>query len=189
MNTTAKRIAVIVLIIVANVVLDQVTKSMAVDQLQGKAATYYLNDMFALTFAENDGAFLSLGSDMNGTLQFILLKALPVIMLFLLTFYTFFSKELNRWQIIALSFILGGGISNIYDRLLYGKVVDFMNMGIGDLRTGIFNFADVSIMIGIGIFLFSNLLDRKKAKPIPESIQPSPDASFKASSNQDSAPE
>ena len=62
-------------------------------------------------------------------------------------------RTVNTWQIIAYSFILGGGVSNIYDRLLYGSVVDFMNMGIGTLRTGIFNFADVSIMIGLFMIL------------------------------------
>ena len=174
MNTTIKRITIILIIIILNIALDQITKAIAVEELQSSPTTYYLNDMFALTFVKNDGAFLSLGSDMNPTLQFLLLKVLPVIMLLLLTFYTFFSKGLNKFQIIAMSFILGGGISNIYDRLLYGEVVDFMNMGIGSLRTGIFNFADVSIMVGIGIFLFSNLLEKKKkVEPTTETAQPS----------------
>lgn len=167
-----KKILLITIIILSNLGLDQVTKHMAVEQLKDKPSMYYLNDMFVLTFAENDGAFLSFGSGMGATLQFLLLKALPVIMLVLLTLYTFFSKSLNKWQVIALSFILGGGISNIYDRLLYGKVVDFMNMGIGELRTGIFNFADVSIMVGIGIFIFSNLLEKKKPLSEPEQIEP-----------------
>lgn len=167
MNAMVKRIAIILVIVLVNIGCDQKTKAMAVDQLQNKATTYYLDDMFALTFAKNDGAFLSLGSNFNPTLRFLLLKALPVVMLLLLTFYTFFSKELNKYQILALSFILGGGISNIYDRLLYGEVVDFMNMGIGELRTGIFNFADVSIMVGIGIFILSNFIGNKK-KPIEE---------------------
>lgn len=156
------KISIILLIILSNIGCDQVTKSIAVDKLQDQPSTYYLNDMFVLTFVENDGAFLSFGSDMNSTLQFLLLKALPVVMLLVLTFYTLFSKSLDKYQVLALSFILGGGISNIYDRLLYGKVVDFMNLGIGELRTGIFNFADVSIMIGIGLFLFSNFLVKKK---------------------------
>ena len=82
-------------------------------------------------------------------------------MLFLLLLYTVFSKSINVYQTIALSFILGGGISNIIDRLNYGKVIDFMNMGIGSLRTGIFNFADLSIMLGIGIFIFANYKKNK----------------------------
>ncbi len=159
-------------IVLLNIGCDQVTKDIATEKLQDKPSTYYLNDMFVLTFVENDGAFLSFGSNMSSTIQFILLKALPIIMLVLLTFYTLFSKELSRNQIIALSFILGGGISNIYDRLLYGKVVDFMNMGIGDLRTGIFNFADVSIMIGIGIFIFANLFSKKKTIPEEPAAKP-----------------
>ena len=64
-----------------------------------------------------------------------------------------FSKALNKWQIVGMSFIIGGGISNVYDRILYSAVTDFMNMGLFGLRTGIFNFADVSIMVGLGIML------------------------------------
>ncbi|MEL7221969.1 MAG: signal peptidase II, partial [Bacteroidota bacterium] len=60
----------------------------------------------------------------------------------------------NKWQIVGMSFIIGGGISNVYDRIQYAAVTDFMNMGIPDgIRTGIFNFADVSIMVGLGIML------------------------------------
>jgi signal peptidase II len=105
--------------------------------------------------------FLVTGSELKGTWHFILLKILPVTMLSLLLLYTFFSKSINIYQTIALSFILGGGISNIIDRLNYGKVIDFMNMGIGSLRTGIFNFADLSIMIGITIFLIANYKKNK----------------------------
>ena len=51
--------------------------------------------------------------------------------------------------------ILGGGISNEYDRIFNNRaVVDFMNMGIGQLRTGLFNVADVLIMIGVFILVF-----------------------------------
>ena len=67
--------------------------------------------------------------------------------------YIAFAKHMNIWQTIAFSAILGGGISNIYDRLLYGGVIDFMNMGFGSLRTGIFNIADICIMIGLFMML------------------------------------
>jgi len=55
-----------------------------------------------------------------------------------------------------MSLILGGGLSNLYDRIAYGKVVDFMNMGIGDLRTGIFNVADMFILAGIIWYVFTS---------------------------------
>lgn len=167
MNKSTNRTLLVLAIIVLNVGLDQITKYLALQKLQGAPEHSYLKDTFRLLFIENDGAFLSLGSDLNGIWQLLLLKVLPIAMLLILLGYTLLSRSMNRGQVIAMSFILGGGISNIYDRVLYGKVVDFMNMGIGSLRTGIFNVADVSIMIGIGIFLVANF-NAKKETPKEE---------------------
>lgn len=148
-----KRTGIVFGTIAANIAFDQVTKQIALAQLRGVPPQRFLGDTFRLLFVENDGAFLSLGSNLPEGLRYALLTLLPIAILALLLFYTLRSRELDTWQIVAYSFILGGGISNIYDRLLYGKVVDFMNMGIGTLRTGIFNFADVSIMIGLFMLL------------------------------------
>lgn len=152
-NNLTSRILIVIAIVIVNIGCDQVTKQVAVEELSQSHDRPYLGDFFRLSYAENRGAFLSWGADWSKGFQTWLLHLLPVIMLVGLLGYTFFSKQLTHWQIIAFSFIIGGGISNIYDRLQYGKVVDFMNMGIGDLRTGIFNFADVSIMIGLFILL------------------------------------
>jgi len=148
-----KRVALVLGIVIANVTLDQITKQMAREQLLDVGSQSYLGDFFRLSYVENKGAFLSLGSGLSEQLRHWALKVLPVILLVGLMGYTLFSSQMKRQQIIAFSFILGGGISNIYDRLLYNQVVDFMNMGFPGLRTGIFNFADVSIMVGLGIML------------------------------------
>ena len=154
------RLAMVLLVVLVNIGCDQKTKDIATNKLPHGVESSYLGDTFRLIYVENTGAFLSLGANQSERIRFWLLKFLPVLLLIVLSLYTLFSQQLDTLQIIALSFILGGGISNIFDRLLYGKVVDFMNMGIGDLRTGIFNFADVSIMVGMGLFLFINF--RKK---------------------------
>lgn len=132
-----------------SIALDQISKVVARAHLEGQPVRHYLNDLFRLLFVENEGAFLSLGSGLSDNLRLFALTLLPVVILGFLLVYILRSRSLNTWQLIAYSFILGGGISNIYDRILYGKVVDFMNMGIGDLRTGIFNVADVCIMTGL----------------------------------------
>lgn len=147
------RVLLVLLIVVANILLDQWTKGWAQTSLMGVPPISYLNDFFRLSYVENTGAFLSLGSDLPSWLHFLLLKALPVLMLGGLLVYTLFSDEMTRWQYVAFSFILGGGISNVVDRILYGQVVDFMNMGFPGLRTGIFNTADVSIMFGLGLMI------------------------------------
>lgn len=162
MEINWKRILLILGIITISICIDQYTKLKAKEHLEAKEGYTYLSDTFRLTFVENRGAFLSMGADLSKQLQYWVLKVFPVIVLIGLFGYTVFSKVLSQWQIIAFSFVLGGGISNIYDRLLFGKVVDFMNMGIGTVRTGIFNFADVSIMIGL--FMMLPLIFRKTPK-------------------------
>ena len=152
-NKLTTRILIVLAIVFLNVGCDQVTKQVAVEELSRGAIRPVLGDFFRLSYVENTGAFLSWGAEWSSGFQTWLLHFLPVVMLVGLLGYTFFSRHLSHWQIIAFSFIIGGGISNIYDRVLYGRVVDFMNMGIGELRTGVFNFADVSIMIGLFILL------------------------------------
>lgn len=163
------RIVLVLAIVALNVGCDQATKQIAREELQYQPSRSYLGDVFRLTYVENRGAFLSLGADMSDQLRYWVLHIFPVILLVGLLFYAMLSRSLNRWQIIAMAFIIGGGISNIFDRLLYGQVTDFMNMGIGGLRTGIFNFADVSIMVGLTLMLpFAFKKQDKPTKPEEE---------------------
>ena len=153
MKPITKRILVVLGIVLLSVILDQWTKELARQFLQGEADQRILGEFFRLTFVENKGAFLSLGAELGEGLRYLLLNIFPSILLLVLLFYTIRGKDMNWWQIVALSFIIGGGLSNIYDRLLYGKVVDFMHMKALGLQTGIFNIADVSIMIGMFMML------------------------------------
>jgi len=145
----AKRLILVFGIIAVVIGIDQWSKLWAVNTLMGEPSTSYLNDFFRLTFARNTGAFLSLGSGLSDDWRYWVLTILPVLVLLFLLYQTLFSKTMPQWQIIAFSAILGGGISNIFDRLMYGSVVDFLNMGLGGLRTGIFNVADMAIMAGL----------------------------------------
>jgi len=136
-------------VVFGSVALDQVSKVWAKNKFEGQGESSYFNDMFRWIFAENEGAFLGWGSDLAGIPSFILLKLFPTLLILGLFYMTLFSKDLLKNQVIPFSLILGGGVSNLFDRIVYGKVVDFMNVGIGDLRTGIFNIADMVILAGI----------------------------------------
>jgi signal peptidase II len=59
--------------------------------------------------------------------------------------------------------VVAGGASNWIDRLAFGRVVDFMNVGLGPLRTGIFNVADVAIMVGVGLLILGDA--RRRGPP------------------------
>lgn len=133
----------------ATVGLDQWTKQLALEYLEGEPDIFYFGELFRLTFVRNEGAFLSLGADFGPVLRTILLEGFPALLLIALLIYIFRSAELDRWQTVALALIVGGGLSNIIDRLQYGHVVDMMHMKVGSLQTGIFNVADMGIMAGM----------------------------------------
>lgn len=144
-----KRLVVLLVPGLLATVLDRLTKIWAVNTLKEQPMQSYLNDMFRFVYAENTGAFLSLGSGMNDNLRYWVLAIVPVAVLLYIFFHVLTAKDMHVVQQASFGFILGGGLSNIFDRILEGRVVDFMNMGIGTLRTGIFNVADMSIMLGL----------------------------------------
>ncbi len=133
--------------------MDRTTKLLAIEHLMNKPVRDVLGNFFQLVYAENTGAFLSLGSALPGTIRIIVLAILPSLLLFGMLAFTLFNKELSKIQVIAFSLICGGGLSNLYDRITEGMVVDFMIMGLGIFRTGVFNIADVCIMVGLGLML------------------------------------
>jgi signal peptidase II len=149
-----RRIALVVALLVACVGCDQTTKSLARDQLQGHQASSFFNDTFRLEYAENPGAFLSLGASLPHYLRTAIFTIGGAVMIGAVLLYAALASKAKMLQIVALSLICGGGIGNLADRVRYdGFVTDFLNMGIGSIRTGIFNMADVALMTGIVLLL------------------------------------
>jgi signal peptidase II len=146
------------------VLLDQGTKMWAQATLMDSPPKNYMGEFFKLIYAENEGAFLSLGAGWEGIWHVLFIKVLPAVLLVGMLGYLFIVNFLQQWQLIGFSLIVGGGLSNVYDRLFNnGRVIDFMNMGFGDLRTGIFNIADVAIMTGLGFLLLGPYVFKHKS--------------------------
>jgi signal peptidase II len=146
---------VVLLIVAANIGCDQTTKLAARKTLRGRGTVRVVGDFLVLRYAENRGAFLSLGSTWPKPLRILVLIVLPSGVLAALILYFLKTSKINILPLIALSFVAGGGLSNLLDRLFYdGIVIDFMNIGIKNVRTGIFNFADLSIIFGVASLIF-----------------------------------
>lgn len=159
-------------LILLNIACDQVSKVWVRNHVDEGSISSIIGDGFTLHNVYNSGAFLGMGSDMNPTLKIIFLLILPVVVLLLALRYLLTNKDLDQWTIVGLSFVIGGGIGNIYDRFMEGKVTDFFHIDLGGVfKTGIFNIADVSVMIGMGCILMSAILSRKKPLEESESIK------------------
>ena len=94
---------------------------------------------------------MNLGDRLSKTAGFWLLGILPMIFLLIIFIYAIKrSNKLSFLQMLPFALIFAGGMGNIIDRLLFDRhVPDFMNVGFNNIRTGIFNFADVWVTIGV----------------------------------------
>ncbi|MFC5194664.1 MULTISPECIES: signal peptidase II [Bizionia] len=155
----------IILLIVFNIAIDQITKIIVRADVVPGSQTPIIGDFFTLHNVENSGAFLGMGSDFNPTLRLIFLLILPTVVLGYVVYYILKNKELDKWSLIGFCCIVGGGIANVYDRIVYGSVTDFFHIDLGGVfRTGIFNVADMSVMFGMGLLLVASFKSKKNVK-------------------------
>lgn len=150
-----KNLSFIILIWGCCIGCDQAAKELAQNTLRNAEPISWCQDLLRLQYVENSGGFLSFGAKFPPSVSFWLLIVLPGLFLSALSVWLMLAATLPSREMVALLLIVGGGLSNLVDRLARaGKVIDFMNIGVGTLRTGIFNLADVAIMLGIALLIF-----------------------------------
>jgi signal peptidase II len=151
-DVTMKRknqIILTLIVLLCNITLDRITKLLAVEYLQGKETISFFYNTLVLKYTENTGAFLSVGSHWPDSLKYLALIILPILVCLYGLYYCAFRLTDKKMVIILVS-IIGGGLGNLIDRLTNDfRVVDFINFGIGTVRTGILNVADMSVTFGV----------------------------------------
>jgi signal peptidase II len=145
---------------------DQVSKTIVRQKVDYHENISLIKNVLTLTKVENTGAFLSMGDNLPGVVRFTLLSLMPILVLGFGLYYLLTQTDLPELMQLGISCLLGGGIGNIYDRVMFGSVTDFLHMDFGLFSTGVFNFADISIMMGIGILLFHSLRSKILNSPV-----------------------
>ena len=157
----ASRLALIA-IALATIGCDRVTKQAATIMLADAPVRSYLGDTLRLTYAQNAGGFLGVGADWPSPVRTaVFIVGTCVLLLGLLA-----AASRRRWSsaaMLGITLFAAGASSNWIDRVLHGSVVDFLNVGIGPLRTGIFNVADVALMLGTALVVFTEARERRNA--------------------------
>jgi signal peptidase II len=145
------RPAALLATIVGCVALDRVTKAMASAGLSLGDRHSYLADTVRLELAHNSGAFLSLGASLPANVRAHLFTWFVGLLVLGALWFALRGRTPARAAAGA-ALVAAGGLGNLWDRLATGGwVVDFMNLGVGPLRTGIFNVADVALMAGVAL--------------------------------------
>lgn len=156
-NSRGSRLVLLVSVLLC-VGCDQASKRVAAQVLKGTQTQSFLGDVFRLTYAENSGAFLGLGGGWPEPLRWLAFTGAALVVVGVSLGWVVAQLRQPRHQplmVWAMALVAAGGAGNLVDRLLRdGRVIDFMNLGLGPVRTGIFNVADVQIMVGLALLLF-----------------------------------
>ncbi len=164
--TKTLRLLIILFISLACVGCDQAVKDVARQTLASQPPIYVFGGVLRLQYAENTGAFLSLGANLPETTRGLLLGLLVFVILVAAVVYLIRNPGLRWAQWLGLALLIGGGLGNLLDRVFRdGRVADFAVLRVGPLSTGIFNIADVFIMVGIGLFAIGVLAAPKASAP------------------------
>ena len=141
---------------------DRVSKTYAQARLAQTQPLSFLAGTIRLQLARNEGAFLGLGASLSRPArQAIFRTGVACILLGLLAYAVFFAP--SAWSVAAASLIFAGGASNLADRFVYdGYVLDFISLGAGPLRTGVFNLADVAITAGVVMLMIGEHRARRR---------------------------
>ncbi len=132
---------------VAVLVLDQLTKAVLVANLDPGESVEVLGSWLRLVHGQNDGAIFGLFQGSSILFAAVSLGVIGLIVLF---------QARSHGDLVlgaALGLLLGGAVGNLVDRLRYGYVVDFIDVGIGDWRFYTFNVADAAISLAVVLLL------------------------------------
>jgi signal peptidase II len=130
--------------------------------LRGEQPIQLFGGFVTLLYAENSGAMLSVGATLSVQSRFWVLTVGVGLLIGGLLGYLVLARNLPATLIVAIALMVGGGASNLYDRLMNdGRVVDFLILGMGVVRTGVFNVADIAITGGAILFFLSAFRKRQ----------------------------
>ena len=144
------------------VILDQWSKLAISDYVQTHGPIIIIENYFSLIYVRNDGAAFGFLSSASGWQRYFLAGFAILVCIWLI--HMLFKFYHNRLTCLALSFVLGGAIGNIIDRVRAGSVIDFINWHIYDWHFPTFNIADIGITVGVALLLIEAFLVSRETK-------------------------
>ena len=146
-----------IFIAVVCVLLDQGFKFLAVQYLKGQAAIAVIPGLIGFRYAENTGAAFSI---LSGKVDFLII--ITAIALAVVAYFILAKKFDNRIEEICFVLIFAGGVGNLIDRIAQGKVVDYLEFLF--IEFPIFNFADILVCCGVGLFAIYTIISEFSPK-------------------------
>jgi signal peptidase II len=143
--------------------LDRLTKRLVAKDISLHDSVTVIKHVFYITHVENRGAAFGIFNDSPSQWKIGLLVLFSIVALVIVSALLWKSSHTLTASAIGLSLILGGAMGNLWDRLLNGRVVDFLLVYIGSYQWPAFNVADSAIVVGAGLLVFEILFAKAPA--------------------------
>lgn len=131
-------------------ILDRISKQIVISTMKIEKSIVIIKNFFSITLAKNTGVAFSL---LDGKIDIIIILSIPIL-LFLINMI---KKNNRKEEIICYYLILGGALGNLFDRIIFGYVIDFLDFNIFGYHYPTFNIADSSIVIGVILLLIISI--------------------------------
>ena len=142
------------------VILDQITKLLVAAYIGYGQDIAVIPGFFNLTHVLNPGGAFGLFAQQGAMVRVMFFLVFSLVAVGLILYLYVGIPETHPMLANGLSLIFGGAVGNLIDRVRMGKVIDFLDVYVGDLHWPAFNVADSAICVGVGIFMFHILFNR-----------------------------
>ncbi len=147
--------------------MDRGTKALVTAWLPLNQSVPVVEGFFHITHVANTGALFGLLAGLASPLRGVVFIGVPILAIGLILFFQFQTRDRDALTQVGLALILGGAVGNLYDRIRFGHVVDFLDFSVAGHHWPAFNVADSCICLGV----FTLVLDlyRRERRPAPAS--------------------
>lgn len=142
------------------VIIDQASKKLVWSAFEGTGGTDLIDGVLRIRLSTNTGAVMGI---LSGSRPILI--SVTIISIMALIYFAYRMRYAPMLKRVCLGLVLGGAFGNLIDRIATGKVVDFIDMGIGSHRWPTYNVADMAVTLG-ALFLITGFAFQKE--PIPE---------------------
>ncbi|HKA02236.1 MAG TPA: signal peptidase II [Candidatus Solibacter sp.] len=149
------------------IALDRLSKWLVETYVSAMDTLRVIPGFFDIVHSENRGVAFGIFSDSTSEWRTALLIVLSLAAVVFVSAMLWRPDRLDRWSFWGLSLILGGAAGNVFDRIMWGRVTDFLDFYVGTYHWHTFNIADSAIVIGSGLLLVDLLRPKRQAANVP----------------------
>lgn len=147
--------------------LDRLTKWLVETRLSGSDVYRVIPGFFEIVRSENRGVAFGIFNDSTFEWRTALLVLVSSVAVIVVSVILWNARRMERLELWSLSMVLGGAMGNVFDRMVSGKVTDFLQVYLGTYPWPTFNVADSAIVIGSVLLIFSQIRPGRQAANVP----------------------